>query len=208
MELSIMNFKKGKDRNSPLEIGSLESVIERNNPIRLIDGFVDSLDLKKLGFQVEHKKEGRPPYHPSTLLKLYIYGYMRGIRSSRKLEASTRINLELMWLLNNLSPDHSTISTFRKEYGSAIKAVFRESVSVAMHFNLIGKKLLAGDSTKLRAQNSNKNNHGKKKVTQRLKSIEEKLSRYLEEAALEGEDKSTVREKIEEQKKKRKNIQN
>jgi len=133
---------------------------------------------------------------------------MRGIRSSRKLEASTRINLELMWLLNNLSPDHSTISTFRKEYGSAIKAVFRESVSVAMHFNLIGKKLLAGDSTKLRAQNSNKNNHGKKKVTQRLKSIEEKLSRYLEEAALEGENKSTVREKIEEQKKKRKNIQN
>jgi hypothetical protein len=77
-----------------------------------------------------------------------------------------------------------------------------------MHFNLIGKKLLAGDSTKLRAQNSNKNNHGKKKVTQRLKSIEEKLSRYLEEAALEGENKSTVREKIEEQKKKRKNIQN
>ena len=144
-----MDFKKGKNRNSPLEVKLLESLIKANNSIRLIDRFVDSLDLKALGFQINHAGQGRPPYHPSILLKLYIYGYLNGVRSSRKLEESTKLNLEVMWLLESLSPDHSTISTFRKNHGEEIKAVFKESVSIAIHFNLIGKKLLAGDGTKL-----------------------------------------------------------
>lgn len=194
-----MNFKKGKDRNSRLEIDSLESLIKANNPIRLIDRFVDSLDLKTLGFRVDHAGQGRPPYHPSTLLKLYIYGYMNGVRSSRKLEELTKLNLEVMWLLGSLSPDHSTISTFRKDHGKEIKEVFKESVSIAMHFNLIGKKLIAGDGTKFRAQNSKKNNYNQKKLNQYLKYIDKKVSTYLEELSIGDGNKEELKKKIKRQ---------
>lgn len=191
-----MDFKKGKDRNSPLEVKSLESLIKANNSIRLIDRFVDSLDLKALGFQINHAGQGRPPYHPSILLKLYIYGYLNGVRSSRKLEESTKLNLEVMWLLGSLSPDHSTISTFRKNHGEEIKAVFKESVSIAIHFDLIGKKLLAGDGTKLRAQNSKKNNYNEKKLDRHLKYIDNKISVYMEELSIGDGNKEVLKKKI------------
>jgi transposase len=191
-----MDFKKGKNRNSPLEVKSLESLIKANNSIRLIDGFVDSLDLKALGFQINHAGQGRPPYHPSILLKLYIYGYLNGVRSSRKLEESTKLNLKVMWLLGSLSPDHSTISTFRKDHEEEIKAVFKESVSIAIHFNLIGKKLLAGDGTKLRAQNSKKNNYNQKKLDRHLKYIDNKVSVYMEELSRGDGNKEVLKKKI------------
>ena len=176
-----MDFKKGKNRDTPIRLDSLEQLVDKKNDVRLIDSFVDSLDLAALGFRVEHASQGRPPYHPSTLLKLYIYGYLNRIRSSRELEKASQINLEVMWLLGQLSPDHSTISTFRKEHPRQIKAVFQEAISVADHFKLIGKKLLAGDGTKVAAQNSKKNNFSQKKLNRHLKYINEKLRAYNEE---------------------------
>lgn len=192
-----MHFKKGKNRNSPLRVDSLEEVIERTNEVRLIDSFVDNLDLTTLGFHTKHASEGRPPYHPSTLLKLYIYGYMNSVRSSRKLEKASKINLEVMWLLKQLQPDHSTISNFRKEHPQQIKAVFKAAISMADYFKLIGKKLVAGDGTKLAAQNSKKNNYGQKKLDRHLKYINEKLRGYNEALSeADGEKKKSLRKKL------------
>jgi transposase len=120
--------------------------------------FVDSLEMGKLGFKTEFTENGRPAYHPSDLLKLYIYGYLNRIRSSRNLARECTRDIEVMWLLKSLTPDFRTIANFRKDNEKAIKKVFRQSVEVAKHFELIGGKLIAGDSTKFRAQNSKKNN--------------------------------------------------
>jgi transposase len=143
---------------------SLDDAIDQDNEVRFIDAFVESLDIEAMGFKTDHTENGRPAYHPKELLKLYIYGYLNGIRYSRKLEKATKINIEVMWLLKSLSPDHNTISNFRRDNGIAIKKVFRATVQTAKDFDLIGGKLIAGDSTKLRAQNSKKNNFNKKKL--------------------------------------------
>lgn len=191
-----MDFKKGKKRTTPVRLDSLEELVDEKNEVRLIDSFVNSLDMKALGFDISHASQGRPPYHPSTLLKLYIYGYLNGVRSSRKLEKASQINLEVMWLLKQLSPDHSTISNFRKEHPHQIKAVFQQAVSVALNFKLIGKKLLAGDGTKIAAQNSKKNNYSQKKLDRHLKYIEGKLQGYNEALAeADGEKKKRLTSK-------------
>jgi transposase len=139
-------------------------MVPENNIVRLIDQFVDALDLEDMGFKVLAPK-GRPPYNPADLLKLYIYGYMNRMRSSRVLEKECHRNIEVIWLLKNLKPHHNTISRFRKDNPKAIKRVFRYSVELAKNFNLIGGVLIAGDSTKLRAQprgfGGKKNNYNK-----------------------------------------------
>ncbi|AGC78552.1 ISCps6, transposase [Nonlabens dokdonensis DSW-6] len=142
----------------------LDDMIAADNTVRAIDTFVDSLDLEHLGF-ASLASQGRPPYDPADLLKLFIYGYMNRMRSSRRLELECNRNIELIWLLGNLKPDHNTISRFRKNNPKAIKRVFRATVSIAQNHNLIGATLIAGDSTKLRAQNSKKNNYNLKKVS-------------------------------------------
>lgn len=157
---------------------SLDDAVDKDNDVRLIDLFVESLDITSIGFKISRVENGRPAYLPQDLLKLFIYGYLNGIRSSRKLEKATKINIELMWLLKGLQPDHNTVSNFRKDNGKAIKKVFRASVEIAEHFDLIGGKLIAGDSTKLRAQNSKKNNFNKKKIKRHLAYIENKLEEY------------------------------
>jgi transposase len=164
------------------------------------------LDLEQLGFSVKRINNGRPAYHPAVLLKLYLYGYLNGIRSSRALERECRRNIEVMWLLQELTPDHNTINNFRKDHGLAIKHVFRSTVSIAQYFNLIGGKLIAGDSTKLRAQNSKKNNFNQKKVARHLAYIDEKLEQYQSElSAAEGdEEKENLKGQIAQQKKRRK----
>lgn len=167
---------------------SLDSLIESDNEVRLIDMFVSSIDLSSMGFNLYQVEEGRPAYHPGDLLKLYIYGYLNSIRSSRKLEKESKRNIEVMWLMNNLSPDHNTISNFRRDNPKAIKKVFRLTVSIAKHFNLIGGKLIAGDSTKMRAQNSKKNNFNTKKIEQHLVYIENKLVQYEQELSEADED--------------------
>ena len=149
-----MKYIQGQNRSQTyLFPVTLDDAISKDNEVRLIDFFVDSLALESFGFQIDHSENGRPAYHPGDLLKLFIYGYMNKIRSSRHLEKESKRNMEVMWLLGRLQPDHNTISNFRRDNPKAIKKVFRETVKMANYFNLIGGALIAGDSTKFRAQN-------------------------------------------------------
>jgi len=174
-----MKFITGFDRNqAALFPVTLEQSIDQDNEVRIIDLFVDSLPLKDFGFKMEFGEPGRPAYHPTDLLKLYIYGYLNKIRSSRDLEKECKRNIEVMWLLKGLQPDHNTISNFRRDNPKAVKKVFRATVQIAKHFDLIGGKLIAGDSTKMRAQNSKKNNFNQKKTDRHIAYIDNKLDEY------------------------------
>lgn len=196
-----MKYIQGQNRNQTCLFPiSLEDSIEFDNEVRLIDLFVDSLSLKVFGFKVVFVENGRPAYHPANLLKLYIYGYLNKVRSSRDLEKECKRNIELMWLLNCLKPDHNTISNFRRDNPKAIKKVFRETVRIAQYFNLIGGKLIAGDSTKLRAQNSKKNNFNQKKIERHLEYIENKLREYNQALAeSDGDEKKQLEQEIQKQ---------
>lgn len=196
-----MKYIQGQNRNqATLFPITLNEIISKNNISRIIDAFVESLELKQYGFKVDHEENGRPAYHPKTLLKLYIYGYMNRIRSSRGLEKECGRNIELMWLLGMLKPDHNTISNFRRDNSEAIKKVFRATVSLAGLFGLIGGKLLAGDSTKFRAQNSKKNNYNQKKIDRHLEYIEKKLEEYNQALAeSDGDKKKEIKEEIKKQ---------
>jgi len=156
---------------------ALDSIIEQDNTVRVIDVFVDSLDFSELNFN-QKPTTGRPAYDPADLLKLYLYGYINRIRSSRQLEKECKRNIEVIWLLGSLKPDHNTINRFRKQNNKSIRKVFQQTVNIAKNFNLIGGLLIAGDSTKLRAQNSKKNNYNKKKIERHLEYIDKKLKQY------------------------------
>lgn len=173
----MSKFIIGKDRNQT-EFFCLEQTIDKDNIVRIIDLFVDSLYLKDAGFKTEFIENGRPAYHPADLLKLFLYGYLNRTRSSRQLEKECSRNIEVMWLLKGLVPDHNTIANFRKNNPKAIAKVFQSTVSMANHFNLIGGKLVAGDSTKLRAQNSKKNNFNPAKIERHIAYIDAKLVEY------------------------------
>ena len=160
---------------------SMDIAIAEDNEVRIIDFFIDSLDIEEMGFSIDHGENGRPAYHPKDMLKLYLYGYLNSVRSSRKLEKETQRNIEVMWLLKGLSPDHNTISNFRRDNPKGIKKVFRSTVELAKNFDLIGGKLLAGDGTKLRAQNSKKNNYNQKKIDRHVNYIDEKVQQYIED---------------------------
>jgi transposase len=196
-----MKFIQGQDRfQTSLFPVSLDASIDKNNQVRFIDLFVDSLDLNPMGFDVDFVDNGRPAYHPKDLLKLYIYGYLNKIRSSRGLEKETKRNIEMIWLLKGLSPDHNTINSFRKDNPKAIKKVFRKTVEIARNFDLIGGLLLAGDGTKLRAQNSKKNNYNQKKIDRHIKYIDNKLEEYIAKLAeADGDCKQKIEKKIAEQ---------
>jgi transposase len=197
-----MKFIEGQDRQQTCLFPiSLDASIAEDNEVRLIDLFVESLDLGSLGFTVDYVDNGRPAYHPTVLLKLFIYGYLNRIRSSRGLEKESQRNIELIWLLRNLSPDHNTINSFRKDNPKAIKKVFRRTVEIARNFDLIGGILIAGDGTKLRAQNSKKNNYNQKKINRHLAYIENKLEEYNKALAqADGDQKEEIEKKINKQK--------
>lgn len=190
-----MKFIQGKDRDQ-VEFFSLSQAISDDNEVRLIDLFVHAINLSEYGFKTDFIDNGRPAYHPTDLLKLYIYGYMNRIRSSRQLEKECKRNLELMWLMKGLAPDHNTIANFRKDNPKAIRKVFHATVSMAKHFELIGGKLLAGDGTKLRAQNSKKNNFNEKKIERHIAYIDDKLNEYS--ATLANEDNDLTEQKKQE----------
>ena len=177
MYLHCMKYVKG-DNRSQITIFpvSLDATINQDNEVKIIELFVESLEIGELGFKIDHIENGRPAYHPKDLLKLYIYGYLNKVRFSRELEKETKRNIEVMWLLKCLQPDHNTISNFRRDNPKSIKKVFRLTVQIAKHFELIGGKLIAGDSTKLRAQNSKKNNFNQKKIERHLAYIYDKLA--------------------------------
>jgi transposase len=186
-----MKFIQGKNRSqSVLFPENLDQIIEEENEVRIIDLFVESIKLADFKFTIKTTAEGRPAYHPKDLLKLYVYGYLNQIRSSRGLEKECKRNIEVMWLMKQLVPDHNTISNFRRDNEKAIRKVFRFTVSIAKQFDLIGGNLVAGDSTKLRAQNSKKNNFNPKKIERHLAYIENKLDEYNQ--ALEAADASNT----------------
>jgi transposase len=193
-----MQFIEGKNRNqSILFPQSLDLIIKQDNEIRIIDLFVESIHLADFQFIVKTSTEGRPAYHPKDLLKLYVYGYLNHIRSSRQLEKECKRNIELMWLMKELAPDHNTISNFRRDNEKAIRKVFRHTVSIAKQFDLIGGTLVAGDSTKLRAQNSKKNNFNEGKIERHIIYIDAKLDEYNKALAEADDDnKKIIEEEI------------
>ena len=176
-----MDFIHGEDREQTLLLPDcIEDYIDENNPIRIIDAYINGLDLSALGFfGAELKGTGRPPYNPKDLLKLYVYGYMNRIRSSRRLETESKRNLEVIWLLGKLSPDHKTISDFRRVNPAGLKKVFQDFVKLCVKLDLYGKELVAIDGSKFKAVNSKSRNFTKDKLEKRLKRLEEKIDEYL-----------------------------
>lgn len=161
---------------------TLDDQVSPDNSVRLIDAFVDKLDLQRLGFHKPvYKSEGRPPYAPGVLLKLYLYGYLNKVRSSRKLERESSRNIELQWLLQNLQPNYHTIADFRKVNAAALQSMFKLYVQFISEAGLLGKSTIAIDGSKFKAVNSKKNNYNQKKIDKHLRFIEEKTARYLQE---------------------------
>ena len=177
----MAGFVEGVDRGQlTLLPGSLDDWVDENNPVRVIDAFVEALDLKELGFEtVEATGIGRPGYHPSTHLKLYIYGYLHRVQSSRRLEREAGRNLEVMWLLGRLAPDFKTIADFRKDNGPAIKKVCAQFVELCRRMGLLAKPSVAIDGSKFKAVNNRDRNFTQAKVERRRKQLEESVARYL-----------------------------
>ena len=160
--------------------GCLDDWIDDENPVRVIDVFVDELDLWELGFEgVDPKATGRPSYHPSILLKLYIYGYLNRVQSSRRLEREAARNVEVMWLTGRLVPDHKTIADFRKDNGGAIRQVCTRFVSLCRRLDLFADASVVIDGSKFKAVNNRDKNFTKAKMQRRLAQIEESVARYL-----------------------------
>jgi transposase len=178
----MKRFVDGVDRGqSTLFPECLEDWINEDNPVRVIDVFVDELDLAQLGFgRVDPKATGRPSYHPSVLLKLYIYGYLNRIQSSRRLEREAGRNVEVMWLTGRLVPDHKTIADFRKDNGGAIRRVCARFVALCRTMGLFGEASVAIDGSKFKAVNNRDKNFTRAKMKRRLAQIEESVARYLE----------------------------
>jgi len=156
----MKRFIQGEDRSqSTLLPECLEDYIAEDNPVRAIEVFVDELNLGTLGFEgAAPKATGRPAYHPSTLLKIYIYGYLNRIQSSRRLERESQRNLELIWLTGRLTPDFKTIADFRKDNGAAIRRVCREFIVLCRGLNLFSEAIVAIDGSKFKAVNNREKN--------------------------------------------------
>jgi transposase len=177
----MKRFIEGVDRSqSTLLPECLEDWVDESNPVRVVDAFVDALKLSDLGFTaVEPAATGRPGYHPSPLLKLYIYGYLNRIQSSRRLEREASRNLEVIWLLQRLAPDDKTIADFRKDNGPAIKKVCAKFVELCRQMGLLTKASVAIDGSKFKAVNTRDKNFTKGKVERRRQQLEESVARYL-----------------------------
>lgn len=174
-------FITGADRNqTTLFPPCVDDWIGEDNPVRAVDAFVDALDLGKLGFAgVEPAATGRPSYHPSVLLKLYIYGYLHRVQSSRRLEREADRNVELMWLIGRLVPDHKTIADFRRNNGEAIRQVCGRFVLLCRQMGLLAGASVAIDGSKFKAVNNRDRNFTKAKLERRRQQIEESVARYL-----------------------------
>lgn len=185
-----MSYIKGEDRRQiALFAESIEALVEQDNPVRAIEAFVMALDMGKLGFtKAQPVGIGRHPYDPRDLLKLYIYGYLNGIRSSRKLEAEAGRNIELMWLLRRLKPDFKTIADFRKDNRDALINVFRQFNAMCKEWGLYSETLIAVDGSKFRANNSKKNNLNPKKIKRHIEYLNKQIEEYM--TSLDQEDKN------------------
>jgi transposase len=173
----------------------LEDFVAEDNPVRVVDVFVEELDLRELGFtRVEALATGRPAYHPALLLKLYIYGYLNRVQSSRRLERETQRNVELMWLTERLTPDHKTIADFRKDNGQAIRKVCREFILLCRRLELFSQSVVAIDGSKFKAVNNRDKNFTPEKMKRRLQELETGIARYLAQLDSADAEEPTIAE--------------
>src|SRR5262245_20263716 len=188
----MAGFVAGTDRGQATLLPEcLDDWVDDSNPVRVIDAFVEMLDLRALGFtSVDPADTGRPAYHPSIHLKLYIYGYLNRVHSSRRLEREAGRNVEVMWLLGRLAPDFKTIADFRKDNGPAIKKVCARFVEVCREMGLLAKASVAIDGSKFKAVNSRDNNFTQGKLQRRQKQIEASVARYMSQ--LDTADRQTA----------------
>src|SRR5437867_2928563 len=177
----MSGFVEGIDRSqSSLFPAELEDYVAEDNPVRAVDAFVDGLDLGKLGFgRVIPLEKGRPCYHPATLLKIYLYGYLNRIPSSRRLERETQRNIELMWLTGRLMPDFKTIADFRKDNGPAIRATCRQFVMLCRRLDLFSETVIAIDGSRFKAVNTRDKNYTHGAIARRMEQVEASIARYL-----------------------------
>lgn len=185
----MKRFIQGEHRGqSTLLPESLDDYVNETNPVRVIDVFVDELDLIHLGFDgATPAQTGRPAYHPAVMLKIYIYGYLNRLHSSRRLEREAQRNVELMWLTGRLMPDFKTIANFRKDNSKAIRGVCRQFVVLCQQLGLFSESLVAIDGSKFKGVNHRDRNFTSAKLKRRMEEIESSISRYL--AALDAEDR-------------------
>ena len=178
-----MDYIRGVSREQVMLFPeSVEDYITEDNPVRFIDAFVSGLDLAGLGFnRAQPAETGRPAYDPGDLLRLYLYGYLNRVRSSRMLERETKVNVEVMWLLGKLSPDFKTIADFRRDNLKAIKRVCKEFTQLCQQLKLFGGELVAIDGSKFKAVNNRRRNFNAARLTKAIKAIEEKIDGYLDE---------------------------
>ena len=176
----------------------LDDYITEDNATRVIDVFIDGIDLSAIGFNTNPAATGRPAYHPETMLKLYVYGYLNRIQSSRRLEREAGRNVELMWLLGRLAPDFKTIADFRKDNTQAIRMVCREFVMICRKLNLFSEAFVAIDGSKFKADNNRDRNYTQAKLKRRLELIDESIERYLGQiASADRLDDSVAKDKTE-----------
>ena len=201
----MSGFIQGESRNqATLFPESLDEFIDEDSAVRVIDVFIDELDISGLGFSTVPAATGRPAYHPATLLKIYVYGYLNRVQSSRRLEREAQRNVELMWLSGRLAPDFKTLADFRKDNGKAIRLVCREFVMLCKKLNLFADAFVAIDGSKFKAVNSRDRNFTKAKMKRRLEQIDESIERYLgqiasadrQEAAVAGAKMERLKDKI------------
>jgi transposase/CheY-like chemotaxis protein len=206
-----MSFIEGSGRDQQLMFPPvIDDYVTTDNPVRFIDAFVEGLRLDDLGFERSSPAEtGRPAYNPKDLLRLYVYGYLNGHRSSRKLERETKRNMELMWLMQMLQPDFKTIADFRRDNGEAIRQVCRAFSMLCRQMDLFGRELVAIDGSKFRAVNIKDRNFTRKQLEKQIKEIDRKIDEYLgdldeadeQEAGTHTPTAEELRKKIEELKK-------
>jgi transposase len=198
----MSGFIEGENRQqSTLFPERVDDYIGEDSPVRVIDYFIDKLDISGLGFKAEPAITGRPGYHPRTMLKIYVYGYLNQVHSSRRLEREAQRNVELMWLTGRLTPDFKTIADFRKDNGAAIRLVCREFVMLCRKLNLLTDTLVAIDGSKFKAVNNRDKNFTKAKMKRRLAEVEASIARYLSEldtadASAPPEESRSLTEKI------------
>jgi len=198
----MSGFIKGEDRfQATLFPESLDDYVAEDSSVRVIDVFLDDLDLSGLGFKTQPNDTGRPAYHPSTMLKLFVYGYLNRVQSSRRLEIEAQRNIELMWLTGRLAPDFKTIADFRKDNGVAIRLVCREFVMLCRKLNLFANAFVAIDGSKFKAVNSRDRNFTRAKMKRRLAEVDASIDRYLGQLAAAdqaepAEDTRTLEDKI------------
>jgi len=195
----MMGFIEGESRaQATLFPERLGDYIAEESPVRVIDVFVDELELESLRFKTVPEDTGRPPYHPATLLKIYIYGYLNRVQSSRRLEREAQRNVELMWLTGRLAPDFKTIADFRKDNGKAIQKVCRGFVLICRKLELFTDAFVAIDGSKFKAVNNWDRNFTKAKMKRRLQQIDESIARYLSQiASADRQDTQAARQQSE-----------